>query len=134
MMSLGSVTTSTVLVIILTMETTTATASSTTTASAVTSAFPLLFDMFEAVTVVILILDLLFLMRFMFTTLSLAVFATLVMTGMLMLLAFTSSLSLPARRLSLVNLNLFGKLLLDFWEILVGLSIVLVLSIEKTLE
>jgi hypothetical protein len=43
-------------------------------------------------------------------------------------------LSFLARRLSLMDLDLLGKLLLDFWQVLVGLGIVLVLSIKETLK
>jgi hypothetical protein len=130
-MSLRSVATSSVLLIVVTIEATAATASSTTTASAVTSTFPLFLDLFEAIAVVIFVLILLLLLiRLEVTALSLAVSTALLMTGLLLL----TLLTLLARRLSVVDLDLFGKLLLNFWQVLVGLSVVLVLSAEQALE
>jgi hypothetical protein len=59
------------------------------------------------------------------------VFSTLVLMTLLLVLTLLAFL---ARRLRLMDFDLFGKLLLNFRKVLVGFSVVLVLSAEKTLE
>lgn len=130
MMSFRSISASAVLMIVITMEASTA-AASTATTSAVSTTLLLFLNMLESVAILITLLILV--LMGLLITLSLAavaIFAALMITVLSVLTLF----SLFARWLCLVDHNLLGKLLLEIREVLVSLSVVLVLSAQKTLK
>lgn len=130
MLSSRSVATSAVFVVVITVETASAATSTTSSASAVT-ALPFLLNGLEIITIIIALF--LLLMKGLAITLfpaAMAVFAALMRLVLLDLTRF----SFFTRRLRFVDLNLLSKLLLELRQVLVCLSIVLILSTQKTLQ